>query len=967
MGASGKTLAEKKAEFVAKYHPSESTSGTPVELTEDLLSQIPEYARDRPVVYVKQGGETVALSGVSEALQSQQQLQGPTARELEAGQSLISEHRQPTGYGPLNVGYMSTPYSPTGKGFESGGVIYPTFSPFDKGPMAGQPLYGQSTPTGVVAYPSEKQPSEYKMSTTGGYDTLEKRKVNIESNPATGRTYASEFEAFQQSEAYQKLPGYKKAAMSAGVIFSSPLKLVGLGAERVRNITSEGRLGISKEEFMLGYENIYMKSFEYEPYVWSSSGEKLYEKSPLRRGLESPISQMAIGYGAGKVVGTAVEGAIGSFKALSPGAAGKLTEWAIKYPKTTKALGWAAAGGLLAPSAVSTYTTGQEMKSAGYSKPDITGYYLQSGATALTSIAGFVGGYKSGSPIRISRVGAGEKYPDVMKLEGYTGTGKILKPTQISGLTFNVKKEPITLWTGLDVGGRPVLGKAPGEPKLSWGMPKTLAYPEASLAEGIPLSTKIETRFAGEYAARNFPENARVVNEQVFLGKQEFKQGTELLKQTYGVKSKFIDELNLEEVRGYAALSPKGKAAFRQKYVQESLVSYGSTSWKAQSKGFWGREAHDFDIMYKNVEAESKAREWFDVLKPYEKGLYMEGAQIYAKPGVKLLDIHSNLQKELSLGYSTSKRLGYEPLTKKIKLKVSQGGKVKSQILSEGGLGKGASIFTLRKEGFAPASYREKDIGDFLTIQKTLIESKRSKGKGRNILNELEGTLSPLIKESKGKTEKVTLMQAEKYTPRYYPKTSLAGTYLSSTYPKNIKSWKPRNPSKVSSMPSYPSLKPSYYKSPSPSPYTYKSPSPISPSPTSYPSIYPASYSYKSPSPSPYTSPSPYEYPYKTPYYPIPKIPMFGNIPEGSLTYAGGGKQANRYQASLIGLVSGYKQSKAAKTLTGIEIRYPIGVTPARTGGQRKTKPLYLLAKGKGTQAIRGIERQLLYKTGRRG
>ena len=107
-----------------------------------------------------------------------------------------------------------------------------------------------------------------------------------------------------------------------------------------------------------------------------------------------------------------------------------------------------------------------------------------------------------------------------------------------------------------------------------------------------------------------------------------------------------------------------------------------------------------------------------------------------------------------------------------------------------------------------------------------------------------------------------------------------------------------------------------------------------------------------------------FRYP-KTPI--LPKIPLFGSIGEGYLQRGGGGKQANRYQASLLGLLSGKKQRKASTTLSGIEVRYPVGVSERLPGTRRKTKPLYLLQRGKSNNVIQGIEKQLLLKTRRRG
>ena len=106
---------------------------------------------------------------------------------------------------------------------------------------------------------------------------------------------------------------------------------------------------------------------------------------------------------------------------------------------------------------------------------------------------------------------------------------------------------------------------------------------------------------------------------------------------------------------------------------------------------------------------------------------------------------------------------------------------------------------------------------------------------------------------------------------------------------------------------------------------------------------------------------------FRYPPFLIPKIPQFSAISEGYLTRGGGGKQANRYQASLVGLISGKKQGRAATTLSGLEVRYPVGVSGRLPSTKRKTRPLYLLQKGKSNPVIKGIEKQLLLKTRRRG
>ena len=74
-----------------------------------------------------------------------------------------------------------------------------------------------------------------------------------------------------------------------------------------------------------------------------------------------------------------------------------------------------------------------------------------------------------------------------------------------------------------------------------------------------------------------------------------------------------------------------------------------------------------------------------------------------------------------------------------------------------------------------------------------------------------------------------------------------------------------------------------------------------------------------------------------------------------------------RYQASLVGLLSGKRVSRQPKVLSGIEVRYPLGVSSRLPGTRRKTRPLYLLRKGKADKSIEGIYRQFLTKTRRRG
>lgn len=104
-----------------------------------------------------------------------------------------------------------------------------------------------------------------------------------------------------------------------------------------------------------------------------------------------------------------------------------------------------------------------------------------------------------------------------------------------------------------------------------------------------------------------------------------------------------------------------------------------------------------------------------------------------------------------------------------------------------------------------------------------------------------------------------------------------------------------------------------------------------------------------------------------TPIIPFPRMPLFSAIGEGELTRGKAGRALERYQASLLGLISNKRVSRQPKILSGIEIRYPVGVSARLPGRRKRNRPLYLLNRGKASKTIEGIYRQFLTRTRRRG
>jgi hypothetical protein len=379
---------------------------------------------------------------------------------------------------------------------------------------------------------------------------------------------------------------------------------------------------------------------------------------------------------------------------------------------------------------------------------------------------------------------------------------------------------------------------------------------------------------------------------------EKFDLGLSIMQQTQKTKSKFIVDKFITETE---TSSPEGVKIVLKYAKKHGGEVYGS--FAAQQQGV-KRVGADIDVQFKLGEEDTiKIAE--GIVKDYNKAGFIAKIGEESPTLVKTFDFNSGKWRHAVDIHS----LGAEDIASLNSPALAKGGiyglpfgqepisiqKVKVMPLSEQGLRKGASVYTLRdvsgseyaefkfpentELAFAPASHRIKDVGDFLATQEVLAKSKRiGSGKVLSQLEELKGYFPDV---TPSKTVKVELYSPPEILPtkqsislgysfnKYKPSPMISKINKPSPQPSPVSYPKASSPvsyPKASSPVSYPSI--SILKSPSPVSYP-KTSSPISPSSFSYPKISPSS-----PVSYPKVS-SPVSYP-KVSYpisYPSPSIP----------------------------------------------------------------------------------------------
>jgi len=455
-------------------------------------------------------------------------------------------------------------------------------------------------------------------------------------------------------------------------------------------------------------------------------------------------------------------------------------------------------------------------------------------------------------------------------------------------------------------------------------------YPEADLSNiDLGKGFIVETASETSVLRKSLPQILTPEEYSKFFGKDY--GAFEILQKTKNVPSKFIQDSFVRETK---TLSPKGVKVVLDVTKKNKGLLYGSFPSRTQmTQEVWEKyrgvksPPGDIDLFLKGVsvdDAESIAKSTVKKLKKVGEtarvsldnptlievqgvdGSWHHGVDIHAEPP-------PNYFSDSALGETGA--YGFKFNQKPIKIEG-----ISATPLSEQGVRKAASVFTLTPEGFSPKPHRLKDIPDFFATQETLIRSKNI-FEQKSLLGKLETLKSKfpeeVFKVGDGVSSKTLLyspLASNKLKSGSLIVSSVGGSFGSGSSPSirspgiisNIPSVSVsptvRSPNIVSSVSISPSIKspsiipspikspsiiPSPIKSPSiipsvsPSPYVSLSPSPsrsrsprvrspsvipspipsVSPSPTmKSPSIIP------SVSPSPYKSPSPSPSPYPSPY-----------------------------------------------------------------------------------------------------
>ena len=424
-------------------------------------------------------------------------------------------------------------------------------------------------------------------------------------------------------------------------------------------------------------------------------------------------------------------------------------------------------------------------------------------------------------------------------------------------------------------------------------------------------------------------------------------------------KSKFITELSR---KGTKTLTPKGAKEVIKFAQRQDAMLYGSYTAEAQMPmGRLGRMAGDIDVSIPKAQAE---------IGPSLKGLVGKLTKTEGVGRVRVRDMLIETKDTRGLWHHAvdihAKDMPLDVMTPgleggfgfKLDQKPITISGTKAMPLSEFGLRKGRSVSTIRdigkdwEFGFGPEKHRIKDIGDYMTAQQTLIESRGRFGyfgtrRAKGYLAAYEKQAKDLfgIEPSKAVKIEMPMVSKAKPSPSLYKYPSMAA--IPSISPMISPSISP-GPSVAPSMkyPSYPSRRPS--------PKTYPSlfPSP-SLKPSVRPSIMPSVYPSPKPSPRPkaeaYPGFKPYAYPdiypgraYRplTPPSRIPPMPPFTDPfkpkrdrrPKKKEVY-----RKFRYTPSLGGVLGMVKPiSKAPARLTGLKMRPLIMADPMEAPKKKK-------------------------------
>jgi len=274
-----------------------------------------------------------------------------------------------------------------------------------------------------------------------------------------------------------------------------------------------------------------------------------------------------------------------------------------------------------------------------------------------------------------------------------------------------------------------------------------------SFKVGTPKGLEISPRYFKGYVPETATE-AKILRHNLKYPETELRKIDtvwEVMRTTKDVRSKYIQRAFAKHTKTF---SPRGVKVVLKFAKREKAIVYGWYASEAQmpGRGFEGilkdtipdvkvREAGDIDLQLRvgSAEAEkatkrlvAELREVGEKVRISKKHPTLIEAKGMDRRWHHAVDIHA---KDIIPGSGPAGERAYGINLNRKLIKI-QG--LDTQSLSEQGVRKGASILGMYPERIRPALHRGKDIGDFINIQKVLLESKGRGGKAMRWLKEYE-------------------------------------------------------------------------------------------------------------------------------------------------------------------------------------------------------------------------------------
>ena len=565
----------------------------------------------------------------------------------------------------------------------------------------------------------------------------------------------------------------------------------------------------------------------------------------------------------------------------------------------------------------------------------------------------------------------------LVSLPALFAIGKVMAPVAVK--VPGAKGTEITVWRGIQVNGKPIIGISRSKPTFgTWGIKRPTL---AQIERGWHPVTKIETTLLG---TRRVLKKMGASEADIARVEVVWQEGVPTF-----VRKKPPTKVAPEEIlSGGQRLTPEETAAILRvsvKHGKQVDMIYGSSTMRPQLKQAlrnW-RQWHDIDIQTSMTSSQLSG--FVDDIVRELRKLKVKVRISADNPGAiekyvqgkweKITDIHTREILPGAVEAWETGAYGYRYAEMPVRIKVPGVGELRLMTLSEMGLRKAGAITRFQITEIAPYSYRLNDIADFYTIvlnyKYATVAEKFAKAFGYTgqQLSEVAAknpqrwnlwAMSPSMTPAKGSPSvaiSVPIAYAAKLSSSLrasledYSPTISPSSYMVTASPSLVTIVSPSGRVSPSLMTS-PSLSPSAIPSVSavsssatsvsPSPYASVSPSP-KPSASPYPSPSPSISRSAAPSPKPYPapSPSPYPSPYPGPYPSPYPSPHPGVVPRRPLLVTVKGKKYYKIPRGSIAWDQGlfwkyipppWRQEKP------ISLRYPPlgarfigGKTPAKT------------------------------------